>query len=220
MGRFSKPWSLTSWRVEAKNIRYKIFMMKQDMIYRTALKKKGGVLSRQRLTPDVEVIEHAEFELGTVFKHDLSAGVPDIYQNVDVIYSELPYRGGYAGSREYRDFITVASSLHNILHKPVLIAGPLLIEKIGDPHRILHDYEIASSVVNLYAWGWNGAMPGTWKHMLPILIKAFDSVGDPACGFGNTGLAFALSKKRFIMSDVNVEAVSVTIKRLKIALGV
>lgn len=186
-------------------------------MYRTALRKRGP-LSRQAPGSSVEIVQRVEFDRGVVFKHDLSHGLPREYREVEAVYCEVPFRGGYEGDQAYTDFISVVASIYDTLGVPTIVAGPRAIEKAGEPHRKLDEYQVVSSVIPLYAWGWDGPLPDRWDKMLIMLSGHFESIGDPVCGFGNTGLVFALRGKGFVMSDVNAVAVSVTAKRIEEAL--
>lgn len=59
--------------------------------------------------------------------------------------------------------------------------------------------------INAKVYVWNLEFPKAWPAtttaLLRYLAEVYDCVGDPCCGFGNTGLKFVQAGKRAVLSD-------------------
>ena len=155
------------------------------------------------------------------FVADLEQDVPSAYSRCDVIYTEPAWRLGYekfavrAGTPGLSWPTYIRNHLKFIdLGVPVYMVGgahmtSLLTPKPDEVRSIVVDSG-GSKITDALLFAWGGAIPdgATSTGMIEALALLYRRVGDPGCGYGNTGRIFRAAGKRFVMSDVDPHCIS------------
>ncbi len=152
-----------------------------------------------------------------IFKHDLTAGIPKIYNKCDLLYTEPSWLVGYkifckrANMVPYGDYKKYISMLSNLTYGKktiVMIIGKSAIKNMNQ------NYSKIRVKMNNYwetAYGWNIDLSKYNEsksfEFIKQLSNDYNNVGDFCCGFGNTGRIFKENGKNFIMSDISGEVV-------------
>lgn len=148
------------------------------------------------------------------FTHDVTTGLPKEFVDVDVIYSELPWKDGFE-EFQTRAGVIIPIPYHEWLFN---LSGELF--QSGKPYIIVAGH--AASRHLAYEWSrpvdLNGSLAMAMGARLPVvppevtnaegLVQAltsapFEIVGDPCAGYGRTARIFAQAGKSFYAADIN-----------------
>ena len=153
-----------------------------------------------------------------VFQHDITKGLPDEYNDCDILYSEPSWLKGYEVFKNranvdvgsYQSYLERLSDLTKGNIPIVLVIGKMALKKMSQ------NYTKIPVKMNGYwetAYGWNLDL-SKYKinklnnyDLISLLANKFDRVGDMCCGYGNTGRIFKEKGKTFVMSDISKKVV-------------
>ncbi len=172
---------------------------------------------------DLAPLELFEGRNGRSFVHDASRGLPHDMMSVSLIYAELPWIGGWeefnrravVGSEvTYKAFAkTIEASIVASGVPAVLLVGAASARLFDAPKSFAVRLNYAySSICSVLCINFNSAhddmigVASTARYsadLLARLAESFASVGDFACGYGNSGRIFANAGRRYVMSDIN-----------------
>ena len=143
-----------------------------------------------------------------------------LYNDVDVIYADIPWRRGYDVFMKkvygdsiypsYKDFIVNLNELITKLNKPtIIVAGDEvknLLKKPYDKSKITINYN--NSYSTAYSYGIDVHQFNYTVDLIEYLSLKYNVLGNFCCGYGYTGEIFLNNGKHFIMSDVNDGCIS------------
>lgn len=158
-------------------------------------------------------------ETCTVFVHDMEHGLPTEFNHCDVIFSEPPWPAGYGefsarAGKTSHSFSRFAGALSAVCVGAtrdvpvVLVVGKLLLRRLPCPTRVTDGWIDSGGRILarclIACWGRN-VLNGESRTstLLSGLAQEFWCVGDPCCGYGNTGRIFMANGRHAVMSDVN-----------------
>lgn len=158
------------------------------------------------------------------FVADLGAGLPKEYAACDLLYSEVAWEHGYklfveraGGGNDYATYLHELGRIAETAPAPcIFICGKRALREMPKPAETVPvnlntgGRFIAEAVAVTYRCrlprvkerhrDWTNI---DTEHLLHALADRYACVGDPSCGYGNTGRVFLAHGKRFVMSDVN-----------------
>lgn len=158
------------------------------------------------------------------FVHDVvvSRGrLPREYAPCDVIYTEMAWRPGYARfldraqapASTFAQYLTSLNTVVSGLTIPVcVVTGKSLVRYFPQPTQRLDIFfpdtlhKKGQCVALVYRMTITHAVRET-LDVLTEIAGRFNCVGDPCCGYGNTGRAFAEAGRRFVLSDFNARCI-------------
>lgn len=155
-----------------------------------------------------------ESAAGVAFVHDVIADpLPDEYAECDVLYTDLPWRTGFAefneragvgDGRTYRAFLEAVGWIVREARCPVvLVTGKHALPHLPSPDSVadvtLNGQPAIAACYRLTLAPW---LRDTWE-VLRWLAFRFECVGDFCCGYGRSAQVFAESGKRYVASDYN-----------------
>lgn len=174
-----------------------------------------SALHPEQTAPAVDRFEHA----GSVaLVHDITSNaLPRDYDACDVLYTEMAWRPGYqrfieragASASTFVDYIAALVSVIQQSLMPVcMVTGPALVRYFPVPTQRLHllfpDALHKGGRCEALVYRTNVCADLRYTTDLVLyLADRFRVVGDPCCGYGNTGRAFATRGGRFVLSDFN-----------------
>ena len=154
------------------------------------------------------------------FCHDLFCPLPPDYDACGCLYAELPWprgqaiydsRAGVQATRQHEDLLERWHEIILARNCPiVIVGGRSFMGRLPRP-------QLARPVVQRGAKNTLGVVFGYRTEELPAcpasrltddqliewLVRRYGSIGDPVCGYGQTGaIAYRLGK-RFVLSDYN-----------------
>jgi hypothetical protein len=153
------------------------------------------------------------------FQHDILNGLPKVYDECDIIYTEPAWQQGFYKFKKRRQdsgfgsFKQYMQSHHDFVSRSllpiVIIGGKHHLKYLPSPDIILKDIKLLhgyKSLIFLYRLEFK-SIHRTTSSILAELSQRFDKVGDFNCGYGNTGIAFVKAGKKFIMSDADPKCI-------------
>ena len=177
----------------------------------------SALLPELATTPCKRVI----FGESTAFVHDLTRGIPLDYDRCDVFYTEMPWRPGYAkfleragvsGTSSFLDYVKALCTITERQNPFIVILGASLLRYFPDPTtrlniRFPRDLHKGAECI---AIAYNVDLPQGIRTTVDVttwLAGAYSCVGDPSCGYGNTGRVFVENGKTCILSDINPKCI-------------
>jgi hypothetical protein len=163
---------------------------------------------------DVEPCQRVVTSHGIAFAHNLLDGQPPEYADCDVLYAEPPWSGGQ------RVFERRAGVAHTHSHRALILAFLVLAIRLDIPAVLVSGsrwtwlprpdqrttvrwYDKTPVALRCYGLKVNAASGAPSTEVLHELAGRFACVGDPFCGYGNTGRIFAEHGKRYVLSDLD-----------------
>jgi hypothetical protein len=165
-------------------------------------------------------LNYYEHNGSVVLCHNISQGIHHAFQAADAIYSEPPWKDGYAkfltragctvedAWESFKDYLSAINSIIKELNVPTyLIIGKHMVSRLKPErtHEIkLHGYDCLLGV-----WNTGTDLSGmkTNEDVLKYVATNHSCVFDFSCGYGNTAVAMFEQGKRFICSDINKKCV-------------
>jgi hypothetical protein len=172
-------------------------------LYHTAL--KGAVMNS---APRV----HVETGSGIAFLHDIRQGLPILYDSCDVLYTDLPWRAGFAAfegrageppGASYAGFLSAVGEVVRAERRlTILVTGAHALRLLPDAEQ---DLGMTLNGDSCIAAVYHGEVPhlDDTVNLLHWLADQYNCIGDFCCGYGRAGRIFKDHEKRFIMSDYN-----------------
>jgi hypothetical protein len=165
------------------------------------------------------------------FQHDITEGIPLIYNQCDVLYSEVSWSHGYnifaerakVVSSTYLEYINILIEMiktnksqpifliveNKIKHLFTNAISDLTINQLK-----LHSYPTTLIISNYQNDFLENSSIITNYDLLYYLAQNFNKVGDFCCGYGNTAKIFKQYNKNFICSDINPKCIYYIAKEL------
>lgn len=150
-----------------------------------------------------------------VFKHDVTKGIPIIYNECDVIYSEPAWKDGYEkfmnrASLQSGSYLLYVLQMNHFIERSILpiylVLGSHVLKEFKEPNWVipikLHGY-----MTNLCIWNDVRLIAKTNYDVIEQLSQKYDRVGDFNAGYGNTARIFRENEKNFVCSDFNPKCV-------------
>lgn len=159
----------------------------------------------------------------SIFRHDITKFIPECYKKCDVIYIDTSWNIGYkhfmerAGEEKssYSGYLKALASVVLIGKPTWIITGKHAKKKLPVASRKL-EIKLNGRHDGILL-GWNDDNDYSFSgdgDFLNQIANVYSHVGDPCCGYGNTGEAFKNHGKLFTMSDINSKCVYISAKRL------
>lgn len=185
-------------------------------------------------TPDgCPKLSRYEGKYGVAFPYDISVGViPQEMEEADVLYSDLPWVGGYKkfleragveGAPKYQTFLYAVRWAIEMAGKPaVMVTGKHAIQYLCPESG--RDIKLNGRDAVALLWGFGPEQQRrveqeeeivTAYDLLVWLAERFYCVGDFCCGNGRAGEVFAWFGKRYVMSDINARCIGYISDRVK-----
>lgn len=155
------------------------------------------------------------------FVHDVFNPLPSQFRRCDVIWAEPPWRRGFAifegragvasPERTWKAMMTaLGDNLVNLGLPTGIVAGADGAKLLPDPDRVV-PVKLHGAIADLLCY----RLEVTWaikpvqstEFVIAQLARRYQVVGDPVCGYGQTGAIFAWAGRRFVMSDFNANCI-------------
>ena len=180
----------------------------QANAYHTALKR--GALA------NAEPCQRVTVGNSIAFQHDIMDAWPDEYAAADVLYSEIPWRAGFpvferrAGVENpptYQEFLQRINEIIATVDVPVVITGgQSMLTTLTKPDHV-YDTRLEGNRCLLFAYGVPLRETETTTSAIAGLAGRFNTIGDFACGYGQTAIGAAAANKSFVVSDNNASCI-------------
>jgi len=188
---------------------------------------KARVTYHSALHPpnDAQPAERFERDGSVAFVYDMAAhgGVlPAEYGDCDVLYTEMAWRPGYRifqdragseGTTSFAEYLEALSGMVSRMAVPAcIVTAPSLVRYMPAPEQSLalrfpDDLHRNGRCVALVYRTTLAPDGDVTTDVLDDLAARYLHVGDPCCGYGNTGRAFVERGGRFTMSDINATCI-------------
>ena len=166
------------------------------------------------------LITRVSWKGSIAFVANLEDGLPSEYEACDVLYTEMAWRAGYdlfadrAGvlDRSFDRYLQAHRDLTD--RRFYLVTGPAIAKLMPPPEMMLEGRvdsggrDVTHCQVLVYHDRFDESWDGSTTSLIQALARRYDCVGDPACGYGNTGRLFAAAGKRYVMSDINAGCIT------------
>jgi hypothetical protein len=149
--------------------------------------------------------------------HDVTLGLPIQMYACDVLYSELPWKDGYAEFNRRADAAINRRPLNRLTYEEwcyrlsvtlarwdrpfVLVAGRAALRHMAAEWVAPCDLNGSTAVA--FGAGLPAIHRRTADDVLASLADRYQCVADPCCGYGRSARAFAERGKSFVVSDHN-----------------
>lgn len=197
-------------------------MSKQSVAYHSSMTRPEEALGVQR----------TEVGNSVALVADLGHGLPNEFHACDVLYCEPAWQRGYdrfleraGGGVSFDEYMgafarIAADSLSGKAPPMILIVGRAALRMLPKPTSQA-DVNLNTGgrfIAEAVAVSYGRKLPAVktrhrdWsnidtENLLRTLAKKYRRVGDPSCGYGNTGRIFAEAGREFVMSDVNATCI-------------
>jgi hypothetical protein len=179
------------------------------------------------LQDDLDLPELSFYESAgsTVFQHDLTAEIPEIFRTVDVIYSEPAWRAGYEVFQErskpttvstFKVYLEAIKKFIATLNKPTfMIIGKHMLKALmpndGYYEIMLNKWEAILGLWNIDevtfdALNMEGGLINN-NNVIDFVVTRYNIIGDFSCGYGNVAASAVKNGKKFVCSDLNAKCV-------------
>lgn len=178
-------------------------------IYNSALKTFAE--KRQ----DIEIVSECRCNDGVAFVWDIMDGVNEEFKKADCMYSELPYPAGQKifnlNANKECNYIEMLKNANEIIHS-LKIPTVIITSKAGQKYFTSCECKKTKAAHGVGVWGYGfyGAeVKDTFIQTLQQFIESKKCILDICCGYGNTGMAFAMDGRKYIMTDYDKYCISV-----------
>lgn len=158
------------------------------------------------------------------FVADLGRGLPKEFADCDILYTEIAWERGYerfierAGKgSDYAAYLAALAKIAATAPQPVIfICGKRALRGLPEPVEVtpVNLNTGGRFVAEAVAATFRCRLPevrerhGKWlnidtENLLRALAQTYRRVGDPCCGYGNTGRVFTEHGRDFVLSDLN-----------------
>jgi len=178
-------------------------------MYNSALK---GFLEQR---PEIDIVTEYKCKHGVAFVWDILQGVSEEFLKADCMYSELPYPMGQKifnkNANKECNHVEILKKANEIIHA---LKIPTVIITSKTAKKYFTDCECkktkAAHGVEVWGYAFYGAeVKDTFSKTLQQFIESKNCILDICCGYGNTGKAFAVDGRKYIMTDYDPYCISV-----------
>jgi len=169
-------------------------------------------------------VQRADVHGSVALVADLACGLPPEFASCDLLYTEAAWEYGYerfvqraGGGSDYPAYFEALRALATDGKQPlVLVCGKRALKGLPDPKdsELVNINSGGTFVAEAVAVAFRCKLPKVTKrhegwlnldteNLLRALARKYHRVGDPSCGYGNTGRIFAEHGRTFVMSDLN-----------------
>lgn len=178
------------------------------------------------LTTPVETKPRQRVQLGDslAFVADLGKGLPKEFAACDILYAEVAWERTYNRFVEragrgctYEEYLRSIAAVASEAAQPcVLVCGKRALRGLPEPidavpvnlntggrfiaEAVVVSYRCKVPDVRERHRNWTNM---DTENLLHALTEKHNRIGDPCCGYGNTGRVFAEHGRQFVLSDIN-----------------